>query len=189
MKNFSAIKELLDNSTTFYLISVKMDSRYGYLNGHYKKIFEAQHGDLINQHYAITMHQEDMAICSEVSAQCFANPQQIFPATIRKHDGKGGYIATQWDYKAMFDQQGHPAGVFCIGYDITAFMLSSAALEQMEHIQSHVIRKPIANLLGLTELLHDHSLPLETQNIIEMIRTGVSELDEFIKPSKQKPFL
>ena len=186
MQNFESVKQLLDNSSTFYLISVGMDSTYSYLNPLYKSIFESQHGDLIGQNYAVTMHENDTDICAEVSQKCFISPEEIFPATIRKHDGQGGYIVTQWDYKAMFDPKGEPSGIFCIGYDITAFIHKTTALEQMEHIQSHVIRKPIANLLGLVGLLDEQPLEKEGRSILQMVKQAVAELDRFIRKEKHE---
>ncbi|MDQ7949584.1 MAG: hypothetical protein REI93_12105, partial [Pedobacter sp.] len=93
----------------------------------------------------------------------------------------GGYIATQWDYKAMFDDNNQPAGIFCIGYDITEFMKTTAALSQMEFIQSHIIRKPIANLLGLIELLKTVKVSPESEQIVQMIDQASIELDNYFK--------
>lgn len=183
MKSFQQIRTLLHNSTTFYLISVNMDSTYGYVNNHYKNLFEKEHGNLVGQHYSITIHHDDQEVCAAVAAQCFAEPENIFPATIRKHDGQGGYIATQWDYKAMFNENNQPAGIFCIGYDITEFMKTTVALSQMEFIQSHVIRKPIANLLGLIGLLKTVRLSPESEQIMDLIDEASKELDNFIKES------
>lgn len=186
MKSFAPLRELLGNSRTFYLIGVGMDSTYVYLNAHYREKFEPQHGDLIGKHYAVTMHGEDGRICADVAAQCFAYPDRVFPATIRKHDGVGGYIATQWDYKAIFDDHGEPSGIFCIGYDITNFVRTAQELEKMEYIQSHVIRKPIANLMGLVKLLEDTEDRVIQQSLVEMIRESADELDLVVR-STGKP--
>ncbi len=181
MINFNAVKALLHNSNTFYLIAVNMDSTYEYINGLYQHQFEKQYGNLVGQHYSLTIHDEDLTICAEVGAKCFADPSATFPATIRKHDGNGGYIATQWDYKAMFDEQGQPIGIFCIGYDITSFMETTAALHQMELIQSHVIRKPIANLIGLVDLLKTVPVSQESSEILTMIKSAVADLNHYTK--------
>jgi hypothetical protein len=44
MQHFQAIKSLLGDSRTYYLIAVGMDSNYSYLNKHYAEIFEPIHG-------------------------------------------------------------------------------------------------------------------------------------------------
>ena len=186
MKNFSSIKALLHSSDTFYLIAVNLDSTYSYLNPLYSAHFEPQHGQLTGKHYAVTMHPEDTKICEEVAAQCFTDPKGIFPAVIRKHDGQGGYVVTQWDYKAMMDDQGNPLGIYCIGYDITTFVRERANLEHLNHIQSHVIRKPIANLMGLISLLGASRHDPSAAELIEMIRTEVKALDLLMYQGKSQ---
>ncbi len=181
MESFEPLRNLLDNSSTFYLISVGMDSTYQYVNSLYSKVFEPQHGNLLGKNYAITMHPEDTVVCQAVGAQCFRYPNLVFPAKVRKHDGRGGYIATQWDYRALMDKSGNPSGIFCIGYDITTLVQTTSALEHIEHIQSHVIRKPIANLQGLVELFERAVSREEQLGLMGMIRSSVDELDLVVR--------
>jgi PAS domain S-box-containing protein len=200
MNDFDVIKQILDNSHVYYLVFVDINSQYAYLNKKYVAAFNGIHGDLIGQHYSKTMHPDDTEICKRVSQQCFEYPERIFPATIRKHDGKGGFITTQWEYKAVFDMDNKPVGVFCIGNDITEFLatrrnleqtmksLSHAnlTLEEIAHIQSHVIRKPIANILGLAAILETMEVEEGLKDLIEMISSSARALDEVIKSVSKK---
>lgn len=200
MNHFEAIKQILDNSGVYYLVMVDMNSRYAYLNKKYLQAFNGIHGNLIGQHYAKTMHVDDTEICKQVSIQCFEHPDQIFPATIRKHDGKGGFVTTQWEYKAVFDAENNPVGVFCIGNDITEFLatrfnleqtmkslsLANLTLEEIAHIQSHVIRKPLANILGLAAILESMEANEGLKDLVAMISESAKELDEVIKNVSKK---
>lgn len=179
-----------------------MDSNYSYLNKRYQKVFSEIHGNLVGQHYSVTIHPDDLEICRSVSEKAFANPKKVFPAIIRKHDGKGGYVITQWEYKAMFDENNVPAGVFCIGHDITKFMQNSTELKdtkesltktqlslaQISYIQSHAVRKPIANIMGLSLLLETMDMDADQRKIFDMINESAKELDEMIRnmASKEK---
>ena len=200
MQTFEETKELLDNSTIYYLIAVGMDSNYSYVNQRYSRIFEEFYGSLVGQNYSITMHKDDMEICRSVSEKAFSQPDKVFPAIIRKHDGKGGYIITQWEYKAIFSAQNEPTGVFCIGHDITEHMQNSTELKntresltktkltlaQINYIQSHVFRKPIANIMGLSLLLKTMEMEPERKYIFAMINESAEELDEVIKDMSVK---
>lgn len=195
MQNFDETKKLLENSNIYYLIAVDMNSNYSYLNKRYSKIFEPLHGSLIGKHYSVTMHKDDLETCNTVATQAFANPDKIFPAIIRKHDSVGEYVITQWEYKAMWNDQGEPAGVFCIGHDITQYMQASTelkttkasltktkgTLEQIAYMQSHVIRKPLANIMGLSLLLDTMDVNPELVNIVNMIKDSAEELDQVIR--------
>lgn len=196
MQSFEEIKKLLHDSSLYYLLSIDMNSNYSYINNRYRAAFNGIHGDLVGQHYAITMHEDDLNVCSRVAEQCFTHADRVFPAIIRKHDGKGGYIITQWEYKALFDIDNTPLGIFCIGNDITEFMRASIDLEntreslnnakltlaQIAYVQSHVVRKPIANIIGLTHVLDTiENVDPDLKNILSMLNTSAKELDEVIK--------
>lgn len=200
MQDFEQTRKLLENSNIYYLIAVGMDSNYSYVNNRYQRVFNNIHGNLVGQHYSVTMHADDLEICRKVSLQAFTEPTKVFPAIIRKHDGKGGYVITQWEYKAMFDEQDQPAGMFCIGHDITEFMRNSTELKdtresltktkftlsQMAYIQSHSVRKPIANIMGLSLLLASMEMDPALRGMFDMIDESAKELDRMIREMSSK---
>jgi len=195
MPDFEEIKKLLDDSAMYYLISVGMDSNYTYVNKRYQNVFQNVHGNLVGQHYSITMHPDDTQVCQSVSELAFLNPGKVFPAVIRKHDGHGGYVTTKWEYKAIFDQNDLPAGMFCMGHDITELIHYSSELKdtkesltktqynlaEINYIQSHVVRKPLANIMGLSILLETMELSPELGSIVNMINESAKELDQVIR--------
>ena len=195
MKHFEETKKLLNNSVLFYLITTSMEGNYSYVNKNYAKAFSHVNSNFVGQPYHITMHPDDRNICMEVSTKCFENPDSLFPATIRKHDGKGGYVYTQWEYKAMFDDQKNPVGIFCIGYNITKYIAeelqlqsakeeiekNSIILKKIIFQQSHLIRAPLSNIIGLTEILDKTLLDSNTRNVCDMITESANQLDNVIR--------
>ena len=195
MNSFEQTKTLLDKSVLFYAIISIMDGTYSYVNQHYAKNFSHIKNNLIGQPYHITMHPDDKNTCIEVSTKCFENPGQLFPATIRKHDGKGGYVYTQWEYKAIFDDQKNPVGVFCLGYNISKYVAEelelqnvqeenekkSAIIKKIIFQQSHLIRAPLSNIIGLSNIIDKTLLDSNTSNIFDMILESSNKLDEVIK--------
>ena len=195
MKHFQETKELLDNSILFYIIATGMDGNYSFVNQHYAGEFSHIKNDFVGQPYHITMHPDDVKTCVEVAAKCFQNPGKLFPATIRKHDGKGGYVYTQWEYRAMFDEEHNPAGIFCLGYNITEYVSEGNKLrnaekeieqkldiiEKITFQQSHLIRSPLSNIIGLVSILDKTSMDNNNNNICDMIVDSATQLDEVIK--------
>lgn len=195
MKNFSETKKLLEKSNSFYIITSGMDGNYSYVNEHYAKQFNYIHENFVGQPYHITMHEDDREICSEVALKCFENPGSLFPAIIRKHDGLGGYIYTQWEYQAMFDEQGNPEGIFCLGFNITEFVAHKTLLDgamdqirQKSHLlskiafnQSHLIRAPLTNILSLVPLLQKYSYDKQSLSLCKMIYESAVNLDNSVK--------
>ncbi|MVN21335.1 PAS domain S-box protein [Mucilaginibacter arboris] len=200
MTNFNETKNLLENSNFYYVIIAGMDSNYSYVNSHYASAFGYISENMVGKPYYITMHPDDRKVCEETSIKCFQNPDKSFPATIRKHDGKGGYIITQWEYRAIFNDQNEPDGVFCMGYDITEYVRANenlqvakseieekkTILEQIGWEQSHVIRRPVANIIGLVNILNKMDLDQNMSNICEMLTDSADQLDEAINTIVRK---
>lgn len=171
-----------------------MQGTYSYINEHYANAFGHYSENLIGQPYYVTMHPDDRNICHEVSLKCFANPDMLFPATIRKHDGKGGYVITQWEYKAMFDEENNPSGIFCVGHDITTYISerksletvtkkahkTEKALKQLSFNQSHLVRAPVANIIGLANILDKMEVDTNTRNIYSLLLDSANQLDTVI---------
>lgn len=181
MKQFDEIKILLGESNTYYLIAVDMNSNYSFLNRRYADIFEPIHGDLIGKHYAVTMHADDQHTCKIVAQMAFMYPESIFPATLRKHDGRGGYIVTRWEYKAMFDEQGSPVGIFCIGHDITELMKITGELRQVKEENSHSVRLHVANILGLGKIMLESKDGDDMRDAVKMIVQSAADLDLVVR--------
>jgi len=195
MDHIQTTKTLLENSNYFYIIISGMDGNYSYVNPHYAAHFSYIHENFVGQPYHITMHVGDRQTCQEVSIKCFENPGQLFPAIIRKHDGQGGYIYTQWEYKALFDEHGNPEGIFCLGYNITDYIADKRRLEgamseieQQSNLlskiafqQSHAIRAPLTNIIALTKILQKYKKDDELYLLCQMILDSATNLDKSIR--------
>jgi signal transduction histidine kinase len=193
MKHFSQINRFLKDSSFFYTIAIGMDSTYTYVSKNYDRNFEFTNGTLLGRHFSVTLHPDDIAICAQVGGQCFSAPGQLFPATLRKHDGKGGFVTTQWEMQALFDGQGQPEGIFCIGYNITEFVDSQSRLASANNqlsdigfMQSHLVRKPLANIIGLSQLISKEMKSEKVTQLCDMLIKSTDELDQVIRDISDK---
>jgi WD40 repeat protein len=195
MNHFKETVKLLSSSNTYYSIAIGMDSHYTYVSPSYDNNFKLMYDTLLGKPFHVTLHPDDVKICAEVGALCFASPDDLFPATLRKHDGNGGFVSTQWELKALFDDAGNPDGIFCVGFNITEHIdtrtkLVSAETEieqktdqlnEIGFIQSHVIRKPLANILGLSSILANMEMDTDLQEINKKLMESAHELDGVIR--------
>ncbi|MEO6150333.1 MAG: PAS domain-containing protein [Mucilaginibacter sp.] len=94
-QNFDSTKALLHDSNFYYIICTDNDGNYTYINNRYKNSFSHVNADMVGKPFHITMHPDDIKVCEEVGGKCYMHPGELFPATIRKHNGQGGYIVTQ----------------------------------------------------------------------------------------------
>jgi hypothetical protein len=195
MKSIKEINDFLAKSAFFYSISIGMDGKYSYVSPNYDRNFDFIGGSLLGKDFFLTLHPDDVKICSAVGAKCFEEPDSLFPATLRKHNGKGGFVITQWEMKAQLNDDNQPVGIFCIGYNITEHMdtksrLADASLElstreeqlnEIGFIQSHLVRKPLANIIGLSSIISNMETNENLKNINTMLADSTNELDEVIR--------
>jgi PAS domain S-box-containing protein len=192
-KSIQDVNNFFSSSNFFYSISIDLDSRYNSVNDNYDKNFSFGKGTLLGQHFSITLHPEDIHLCSMQGQKCFENPGQLIPVTLRKHDGKGGYVTTNWEMQAMLDDQNNPLGIYCVGYNITELVKTQNKLEtahmkldEIGFIQSHVVRKPLANIMGLAGLLRSETG--DREELLKMLLETADELDQVIRNISDKTY-
>lgn len=189
------------DSNLFYVTSINMDGTYKYVNPFYSKTFGYEENYLVGKPFHVTMHPDDIKVCEDCSTKCFTFPDKSFNGVIRKHDNKGGYVITKWEFKALFNDKNEPTGMLCVGNDITESMAEKKALlkvtrdldktqsvlsQKDEHIHqityelSHVMRKPLANILGLAMMLENSELDYSTKHAIKLILDCALELDNVV---------
>ncbi|UEG52166.1 PAS domain-containing protein [Mucilaginibacter daejeonensis] len=193
MVRYTHINNFLESSLFFYTIAIGMDSRYSYVSPNYDRNFSFGKGSLLGQHFSVTLHPEDIRLCEEAGPKCFADPASLFPVTLRKHDGKGGYVITQWEMQGMLDDDGLPQGIFCVGYNITEFVdtqtkldEASSQLDEISFIQSHGVRRPLANIMGITQILSGVQDASEIPMLTQMLTQSADELDNIIHQISNK---
>jgi len=193
MQYFNETNAFLSTSSYFYTIAIGMDSRYTYVSDNYNRNFALLRATLLGEDFSVTLHPDDIEVCAIAGKQCFENPGQLIPATLRKHDGKGGFIITQWEMKGIFNDQKEPEGIFCIGYNITELVSAQTVIEnknsqlsEIGYIQSHVVRKPLANIIGLIDLLTVMDLGPEAKQLHDLLNSCAKQLDEVIKDISTK---
>ncbi len=181
MKQFLPTIRLFENSLFYYIICTGLDGNYSYVNRNYARSFQYVADTLVGKPYHITMHPDDIKVCEETSARCIAHPGSSFPATIRKHDGKGGYIITQWEFIAGFNEANELEGIFCMGHDVTELGRKNDQLKTIAFQQSHVVRKPLANILGIAYIVSKMETDAGITNLMDMMIQNAEELDAVIK--------
>ena len=161
--SFEKVTQLLEKSNNLYLVHIDSKGNYVYMNDH----FISSHSSFYNYEEirpaSIALHPDDHELSYATYLKCIESPEETFGSTLRKLDGKGGYIITYWEYKANVSTTGELNGIVGIGYDITAFesrkehiRFLTDTLNNMANTQSHDIRRPLANVMGLVEVLKLH---------------------------------
>jgi hypothetical protein len=193
MDHFRETNDFLADSNFFYTIAIGMDSRYSYVSDNYNRNFDLLGDSLLGKHFSVTLHPGDIPLCTEAGMHCFENPGKLIPVILRKHNGEGGFVSTQWEMKALLNADQEPEGIFCIGYNITELVSAKIEIESKSNklseigfIQSHGVRRPLANILGLGELLTCIEVDPNVKHLHELLFRSTRELDAVIKDITDK---
>ncbi len=110
----------LRNSITYSVVITDLTGNYSYVNDLFKKRFAFLGVDFIGKPFQVAMHPGDVDSAIEVVHQCFANPNKVFPIAIRKpSNNENEFHWTHWEFSLFKNSEGNPAGILCVGHDIT----------------------------------------------------------------------
>lgn len=100
--------------------------------------------------------------------------------------GNQGILWWEFFFNPVTDWQGHIIGVSLDATNITervkykkSILAQNAALREIAQIQSHEIRRPVANILGLLDLIDDSGL--DAKDYYRLIKAETLALDEKIR--------
>ena len=104
----------------------------------------------------------------------------VFEERIIRPDGEVRYLKS-WSRVIMTDE-GVPVKMIGACLDITDAKITQSKMEEIAWQQSHIIRAPLASLMGLVHLLKDEqSLSEEQQDLLNHIIEKAEELDVVIR--------
>lgn len=81
----------------------------------------------------------------------------------------------------VFDETGNVWAVAFNYTNIHELKSQYEKLEEIAHLQSHIIRRPVASILGLIDLIDWQSLTPENQKIVDYLKEATKELDFVIR--------
>jgi len=191
--------EALINNTEDQIWSVDLETRYVYMNKAYRLQIahltgvEPEKGnhsylhpyspemvEQWNQYYARALTGERYSIISE----------SIDPAT-------GKLLSFEISFNPIYKTKGDITGVGCFARNITEWLETEKAIvdqnERLRHIASltsHELRRPVASMLGLINLMDKRNFfNPDNKEIIEHLLTVGNEIDEVIRLIVDKTFI
>ncbi len=192
--------EALINNTNDFIWSIDKNMNYVFANIAFRK--------WINEVYHV-----------EPKEGMPANDQSVYPNTVaRKWDGYykralGGHtfkimydevnpglnqtVNFEISFNTIYDGNGEIIGVGCFAHDISVRLKTQQSIiaqnEKLRHIaslSSHELRRPVATLMGLVDVLDKENIANpENNSIINHIDTVAHELDSVIRQIVNKAFI
>jgi len=120
--------------------------------------------------------------------KCYAKARNGMPSRTQLIlNYKGEKIAWFLAYEPATDSEGHVIGMSFNGVDITEKLASDEkissqfhSLNEIAHIQSHNLRRPVANIVGLMEMFRADDYT-STKESLQMLEKAVEDLQQQLK--------
>lgn len=177
------------NSSDNILIYLGLDHRIKYLNRkaqqHAQRMFgrELQIGEKLSELYPA----EELGSALQHVQQLIETRKTVaYEHSFTYPDGEQVWFLRR--YYAVWDNTEQIAGVVIASIDITErknhelqIQKHADVLREIAKIQSHEIRRPVANIMGLTELIDlKNKSEEENQTVLRYLRSSAEELDRLI---------
>jgi len=164
-----SIPTYLINSNTYDVVVTNLQGDYIYVNEHFKARFSFLTDDFIGKPSSTTFHPDDLPKAEEAVIKCFNNPQEPVNVQLRKPlKTSHGYYWTQWEFSLYLDEDNQPAGIFCIGYDISETKHNIDELK-LSHIKLSKVIESVPHPLLL----------LNSENEIKFVNTEFELIFEY----------
>jgi len=181
------LNSLIDSQTNF-LIRIDMKGYYTFVNKQFSKTFGYMDSEIIGKHFSTTTIPEENHLCEEAFIYCISTKDKVTKLLHKKPDKWGNLHDTEWEFIAITDDRGNVTEVQGIGQDVTERVKASQAiLDQNERLQniatlsSHELRRPVANMLGLINIIdRENFYNPENKEIIEQLLNVGHEIDTVI---------
>jgi len=109
----------------------------------------------------------------------------VFEERIIRPDGKIRHLKS-WA-RVILDEAGSPVKMIGACLDITDTKTSEIKMEEIAWMQSHIIRAPLASLMGLVNILHEELKPnLANEELLTHILYSAHQLDDVIRKISEK---
>lgn len=184
-----AYKHFFQNSKDFLNIS----NTKGYcevVNPQMVKVLGYSEEELLSKSYYELIHPDDQAATSaEVEELSIGNETQNLQLRHLKKSGE--YISIEWN--VMPDEQ--TGKIYSIGRDITErkklehernkviddLVQRNRDLEQFSYIVSHNLRAPVANIIGISNLIQSHDLIPSEKDLLSGLAQSALGLDTVLR--------
>lgn len=186
-----SIPQWLLQSQVYSVVVIDMTGHYLFVNECFRNRFSFLTHNFVGMPIQDTIHPDDWDACYETSMGCFQQPQTPQYVRIRKPGNEAGhYYWTDWEFSPLFNPAGEPAGILCIGHDITErkktenkVAMQKEKLKEIAWQQSHQLRSPVVNILGCLQLIRNEKglvTEEEKNRLFEDIKQELSYLDNII---------
>jgi PAS domain S-box-containing protein len=181
------LQTLLEHTPDFIVLSAPNGDCI-YANKSYQRFFGVDAGAEARKGVLRSLNpQEKVEFLDHLSQISERNPSFSYIKQSVSLSGRKQW--TLWNETGVFDEEGFLVEVISVGRDVSELRRAHESqdvhirtLEEILQKNSHRVRQPVANLLGITQIL-DHSMndQNELREMLSYIKVSVTQLDSYTR--------
>ncbi|WP_375559382.1 PAS domain-containing protein [Bernardetia sp. OM2101] len=176
---YSLIKRyesILNNHSTF-IIRIDMNANYTYANDYFCECFGLDKQNIVGKNAMSSILVEDHKKCIEVAQKCVENPNQPYFIFLKKPLPNNQIAHTEWEYRAITNQDGQVAEIQCVGVDVSERI--AAEKQKEEQTKELVHTQKLLNTCNSHAKIGVWNLDLKTGIVQwDKIARDIHEVDE-----------
>ena len=113
------IPEWILRSKSCSLAVTDLEGKYIFVNEVFERRFFFLADDFYGLPFDLTIHPDDVEKCNAAAYKCMTDPQAVVEVQVRKPGKEGDFYWTNWEFSLFKDKDNQPAGLLCLGQDVT----------------------------------------------------------------------
>ncbi len=113
------IPEWILRSKSCSLAVTDLEGKYIFVNDVFERRFSFLAHDFYGLPFDMTIHPDDVEKCNAAAYKCMTDPQAVVEVQVRKPGKEGDFYWTNWEFSLFKDKDNQPAGLLCLGQDVT----------------------------------------------------------------------
>ena len=179
-------RDYVENSTDV-ILTIDENGVITYISPNAKNVFGFDYTEIKGFSLLEFSHPDEKVLIAEDISAAFNNDKGILKATSRIMHKEGYYLWIQSEGTVRTTPEGKKYGII-VSRDIDKERRSelqvreqNRKLKDIAFIQSHILRRPLANILGLLAMntLSDN-MPLESVRLLNLIRKEAETMDDIV---------
>ncbi len=185
-KSEDRFKNYVENSSDV-ILTINPDGIFTYLSPNVKKLYGFEPSEVEGKYISDFAHPDDVELIISAFVRSLEDPDYPLRLTYRTLHKNGSYKWVQSDGRIREDENGNAYGLVVVR-DINKE--HKAELTVLEHnrklrdiafIQSHVVRRPLANIMGILDMEEMEGSLTEAQKpLFKMLRGEALALNEIV---------
>ncbi len=132
------IPEWILRSKSCSLAVTDLEGKYIFVNDVFERRFAFLADDFHGLPFDMSIHPDDVEKCNAAAYECMTNPQAVVEVQMRKPGKEGDFYWTNWEFSLFKDKDNQPAGLLCLGHDITEAKRVERQVEKSEAIIENI---------------------------------------------------